>query len=93
MIQFLYLYDSFQSHILLMKQALIGREHEINLLKEYICTEKSELIAVYGRRRVGKTFLVKQVIGDQACFSLTGMENADMGDQLANFYFSFINSL
>ena len=66
---------------------------EINLLKEYICTEKSELIAVYGRRRVGKTFLVKQVIGDQACFSLTGMENADMGDQLANFYFSFINSL
>ena len=71
-----------------MKQALIGREREIELLQEYLRTEKSEFIAVYGRRRVGKTYYIRQVLGSQACFSMTGMENADMGDQLLNFYFS-----
>lgn len=71
-----------------MKQILVGREEECRLLKEYLNSERSEFIAVYGRRRVGKTFLVRQVIGEKACFSLTGMENADMGDQLANFYFT-----
>ncbi|MBP3827798.1 MAG: ATP-binding protein [Prevotella sp.] len=67
---------------------MIGREREIHLLKEYLDTEKSEFIAVYGRRRVGKTYLVRHIIGRRACFSLTGMENADMGEQLLNFYFT-----
>ena len=71
-----------------MKRVLIGRESEVVLLKEYLSTEKSEFIAVYGRRRVGKTFLVRQVVGNEACFSVTGMENADMRDQLSNFYFT-----
>ncbi len=71
-----------------MRQVLIGREQEARRLREYIDTEKSEFIAVYGRRRVGKTFLIRQVIGEQACFSMTGMENANMGEQLANFYFT-----
>ena len=66
-----------------MKSQIIGRQEEIRLLKEYLNTKKSEFIAVYGRRRVGKTFLVRQVIGEQACFSLTGMENSDLADQLA----------
>lgn len=67
---------------------MIGREREAALLREYLNTEKAEFIAVYGRRRVGKTFLVRQVIADEACFSFTGMENAGMQDQLANFWFS-----
>ena len=71
-----------------MERKLIGRERESELLKEYLNTDKSEFVAVYGRRRVGKTFLVRQVLGDKACFSVTGMENADMQDQLANFYFT-----
>ena len=70
------------------RRTLIGREREERLLKEYLSTAKSEFIAVYGRRRVGKTFLIRQVIGEGACFSMTGMENADMNDQLANFYFT-----
>ena len=73
-----------------MKQTLIGREQEVRLLREYLNTEKSEFVAIYGWRRVGKTYLIRQVLGDQACFSMTGMENADMGDQLANFYFSLL---
>ena len=39
-----------------MEQRLIGREAELKLLNEYINSDKSEFIAVYGRRRVGKTF-------------------------------------
>ena len=74
-----------------MKQMIIGREREIRLLDDYLNTEKSEFIAVYGRRRVGKTFLIRQVVGDRCCFSMTGMENADMDDQLSNFYFSLRN--
>ena len=42
-----------------MKQCLIGREVELNSLQEYINSERSELVAVYGRRRVGKTFLIR----------------------------------
>ena len=71
-----------------MKKLLIGRNREIARLNEYLDSDRSEFIAVYGRRRVGKTFLIRHVIGDKACFSLAGMENAEMKDQLNNFYFS-----
>lgn len=70
------------------KSLLIGREEETYKLDEYLNSSKSEFVAVYGRRRVGKTFLVRQVLGNQTCFSLTGMENADMQDQLSNFFFT-----
>ena len=71
-----------------MELEMIGREQEKELLKEYLESKKSEFIAIYGRRRVGKTFFVRQVIGDSACFVLTGMENAGLQDQLANFFFT-----
>jgi len=70
------------------KPKMIGRALEQSLLKEYLETQRSEFIAVYGRRRVGKTFFIRQVIGDRACFVLTGMENAGLQDQLANFFFT-----
>jgi AAA+ ATPase superfamily predicted ATPase len=71
-----------------MESEMIGREREKELLKEYLASNKSEFIAVYGRRRVGKTFFVRQVVGGSACFVLTGMENAGLQDQLANFFFT-----
>ena len=39
-----------------MEQRLIGREAELKLLNEYINSDKSEFIAVYGRRRVARLF-------------------------------------
>lgn len=69
-----------------MEKVLIGREEERRKLQEYLTSGKSEFIAVYGRRRVGKTFLIRNVVGQQTCFSFTGMENADMADQLMNFH-------
>lgn len=71
-----------------MELEMIGREQEKGLLEEYLESKKSEFIAIYGRRRVGKTFFVRQVVGDSACFVLTGMENAGLQDQLANFFFT-----
>lgn len=44
-----------------MKENIIGREQEIGKLENYISSRKSEFIAIYGRRRVGKTFLVKEL--------------------------------
>ena len=70
------------------KEKMIGREQETRLLKEYLNSNRSEFIAIYGRRRVGKTFFIRQIVGDKACFALTGMENASMKDQLTNFFFT-----
>ena len=40
------------------KTTIIGRRHEQDLIREYYDSPKAELVAVYGRRRVGKTFLI-----------------------------------
>lgn len=68
------------------KSKMIGREQETRMLNEYIDSDRSEFITVYGRRRVGKTYLIRNVVGEKACFSLTGMENAGLKEQLTNFY-------
>ncbi len=68
-----------------MKETLIGREFETERLTEYLASDRSEFIAVYGRRRVGKTFLVRQVCEDRFAFYVTGMYNATKPDQLTNF--------
>ncbi len=61
-----------------MKQKLIGRLAETNALKTYLDSPQSEFIAVYGRRRVGKTFFVRNIIRDKADFMFTGMENLSL---------------
>ena len=40
---------------------VIGRNRDVMRLSELLTSDKSELVAVYGRRRVGKTFLVREV--------------------------------
>ena len=47
-----------------MKKIFIGREKEQQQLRDYITSDLSEFVAVYGRRRVGKTFLIQQVVGE-----------------------------
>lgn len=68
-----------------MNKLFIGREKEQQLLKDYVNSEQSEFIAVYGRRRVGKTFLIQQVIGDDYAFYAAGMNKVTMRIQLKNF--------
>ena len=77
---------------------IIGREYEVNKLKELYNSKDAELVALYGRRRVGKTFLVDEVFNKKICFRHSGLSPADescllegngkihMKEQLAHFY-------
>lgn len=64
---------------------IVGREYEQNLIRHYVETQKSELVAVYGRRRVGKTFLIKKSLGAMLSFSFTGMYETSRTIQLREF--------
>lgn len=71
---------------------LIGRNIERGLLEQYIASPKSEFIAVYGRRRVGKTYLITETFKDRLSFDMTGVIEGDKEDQLASFYISLKNA-
>ena len=61
---------------------IIGREYEQKLILERCKSNKAELIAIYGRRRVGKTFLVRKIFNDQFAFSFIGMYEVSRAVQL-----------
>jgi len=61
---------------------LIGREEEKKQLKKAYESEESEFVAVYGRRRVGKTYLVKEMFKDKFTFYHTGLNGATKKEQL-----------
>ena len=65
---------------------IIGREKEIKQLDKVKASRKSEFVALYGRRRVGKTFLVREYFNYQFDFQLTGLANANTKQQLINFH-------
>ena len=71
-----------------MKQCLIGREVELKSLQQYINSERSEFVAVYGRRRVGKTFLIRHAAEEKFTFFMTGVYKASKSEQLTNFAIS-----
>lgn len=64
---------------------LIGRRPEKTTLDEALASPEAELVAVYGRRRVGKTFLVREHLRDAILFELTGMHDTARSVQLRNF--------
>ncbi len=68
-----------------MSNILTGRKKEIAILEKNYQSNRAELIAVIGRRRVGKTFLIKQTYKTQIDFELTGLQDAPLSEQLQNF--------
>lgn len=64
---------------------MIGRHNEIADLERLYQSDKSEFVVVYGRRRVGKTFLIREVLGDRLTFYTTGLANADKKKQIYSF--------
>lgn len=68
-----------------MMGMLIGRRREQEVLGEALAGRGPELVAVYGRRRVGKTFLVRSFYGPSIVFELTGSHAADLATQLRAF--------
>ena len=67
---------------------IIGRKEEQKILLSAAQSEYSELIAVYGRRRVGKTYLIRETFGYKFTFQHTGLANAKTKDQLFSFAIS-----
>ena len=64
---------------------LVGRARERVVLAQVMASPEAELVAVYGRRRVGKTYMIREVLGDATRFELTAAYGASVRDQLANF--------
>ncbi|MDR3340708.1 MAG: AAA family ATPase [Candidatus Symbiothrix sp.] len=64
---------------------LLGRKKEQIILQQLIESEKSEFVALYGRRRVGKTFLVKEFFKNNFSFYISGLQNSNKKGQLQNF--------
>ncbi len=64
---------------------LVGRDDEQALLTKIGRSGAPELVVVYGRRRVGKTYLVRNVFRKQMAFELSGVHNAPLRHQLENF--------
>jgi len=66
---------------------IIGRELEKHELEEAYLSKKAELIAVYGRRRIGKTYLIKNFFQSKKCvyFQTVGIYQGLIKNQLARF--------
>ena len=68
-----------------MTSAIIGREEEIKILARLLDSKEPELLAIYGRRRVGKTFLIRSYYKQHLVFSCTGQYNGKTPRQLVKF--------
>lgn len=67
------------------RNKVIGRIKETKKIIQSYESEKSELVAVYGRRRVGKTYLIKQLFNDEFDFYFTGLYETSKTIQLEQF--------
>lgn len=65
--------------------AIYGRKEELKKLQSYFDSDKNEFIAVYGRRRVGKTFLIRQFFNDEFDFYATGIIDGEREVQMEAF--------
>lgn len=65
---------------------IIGREKEKEILKELYESSEAQLLAIYGRRRVGKTHLIREFFKDKGFyFQVTGVSDGKLQDQLFHF--------
>ena len=65
---------------------IVGRKKEIELFDKLLQSEKAEFVTIFGRRRVGKTFLVREYFTDKIVFDFSGAFEADINVQLHNFW-------
>ena len=74
------------------RNLFIGREYEIRQLEKYRSSKESEFVIVYGRRRVGKTFLIKEFFDDTYDFHVTGLYKKPKKMQLKTSILLFRNT-
>ena len=71
---------------------MVGRVAERKKLAKVMASKESEFVAVYGRRRIGKTYLVREFFKGKFLFQHTGIEKGGFQRQLAGFRDSLIDS-
>ena len=71
-----------------LMEKLVGRIQEKKILEDVLASAEAELIAIYGRRRIGKTFLIRSVYEKYIKFESIGVHNATMQEQLEGFSFA-----
>lgn len=64
---------------------IIGREIEQDILQKCVESDSPEFVAVYGRRRIGKTFLIKKYFNEKFDFYMTGSYNSPLSVHLDDF--------
>ena len=65
--------------------SIIGRKNEMNYLSSCLESGRPEFLVLYGRRRVGNTYLIKEYFGSRFSFYATGVSNLKTKDQLRLF--------
>ncbi len=81
---------SLQAEKQIVMDALIGRISEQKELTTYINSGKAEFVALYGRRRVGKTFLINSFFKQKFAFDTTGIIEGTKTEELMAFYTALI---
>lgn len=67
-------------------QKIIGREKEKKILNKIYKSKEAEFLAIYGRRRVGKTFLIREYFEKKGLYlEITGIKDASLNQQIENF--------
>ena len=70
--------------------SIFARERELSVLKKLYNSNQSEFLAIYGRRRIGKTFLIRNFFKEKGIyFELTGIKNSSYKHQLHAFTIEF----
>jgi uncharacterized protein len=66
-------------------ESIVGRDVQIEIFNEAMNSTQSEFIAVTGRRRIGKTFLINTFFREDICFYMTGVQDQPIKVQLRAF--------
>ena len=71
-------------------EKIIGREKELSKLADYMQSGRSEFLAIYGRRRVGKTFLIRSFFKDKFDFYATGIIDGTFEEEMEAFHLALV---
>lgn len=73
-----------------MENEIIGREEELKILQAVYESNEPEFLAVYGRRRIGKTYLISEFFKNKGVyFEITGMKEGTKAENLFQFAYEF----
>jgi AAA+ ATPase superfamily predicted ATPase len=66
---------------------ILGREKEIKILQRLLSSKQAEFLTLHGRRRIGKTFLIREFYQNKNCiyFEVTGLKEGKKSEQLEIF--------